>query len=139
LPRWDAPAATRNFAILLVGSSAAVSIFLARSFVPTLANQARDYAALATILYADRSDAIPMVLNPPGWWYVTRRPAIQTPSNGPEAARAATARYGATHLVLEPTVTDAWRAFRQGEATSPDFAMIGEWDGYRIFSVRAGT
>lgn len=133
LPHWNPPVATRNFTLMFVAFSVAVSLVLARGLVAGLALQGRDYADLAADLAADRADAVPLVLNPPAWWYVARRPAIVTPSNGPEAALAAAARYGATHLILEPVVTPAWRAFRQAGPADPRFELIGERGGYRLY------
>ena len=143
LPHWNAPVATRNFSLMFVAFSALASLHLARSLIPTWQSQAEEYARLAPAVFAADANAVPLVLNPPGWWYAARGfttpgsatagRAIQTPSNGPEAAFAAATRYGATHLILEPGHTPAWRSFGSGESSDPRFELVAERGAYRIY------
>ena len=99
--------------------------------------QVNAYAEAAPLIFRDRPDAIVMSLNAPGWWYTTRNPGMQTPSNGPEAALAAAARYGATHLLLEPALPAAWQAFAAQQEADPRFELLGTVDGYRIYRVHS--
>ena len=78
---------------------------------------------------------MPLLLNAPGWWYVTGRAAMQTPSNGPDAALAAAGRYGGTHLVMEPVHPHAWDAFAADPASQPRFHLVGQRQGYLLYQI----
>ena len=137
-PRWNGPIATRNFTLIFVGFSVLLSCYLVFDQARGWQRQVNAYRDLAPVVFADRPDAVPMVLNPPGWWYTTRQPALQTPSNGPEAAMAAATRYGATHLVIEPARSRDWKPFLQDAQDTADtrFELLEEKGDYRVYRIR---
>ena len=134
LPHWNPPVATRNFTLIFVAISAAMCAYLTAEQARDWQKQVDGYRGLAAAIAGPAP--VVMTLNPPGWWWVTRQPAIQTPSDGPAAALAAAARYGATHLVLEPARSLAWQDFDPGHAEGGHFQRVAEREGFTLFTVR---
>lgn len=134
LRHWNVPLATRNFTLIFVLCSAAVSVYLAIEQAAGWGSQVEVYRDLSDTVYAAGPTALPMLLNPPGWWYATRRPAIEAPSNGPTAALAAADRYGATHLIIEPARARDWGPFLDADAW-PGFRLIWEEGGYQVYEL----
>ena len=131
LPHWKPALATRNFTLLALVAAVTASGYAWYDQASGWSEQAQTYQSLAPALYADDPSAVPMVLNAPAWWYVSRRSAMLTPSNGPNAALAAAARYGATHLILEPARPTAWEGF--GKGSDPRFSLVYARDNYEIY------
>jgi len=133
---WVPTRAFRNFTGIFVAFAMGVSLYALVDQARNWSRQVDAYRELAPIIFADRPDAVPLLLNAPGWWYATGRPAIQTPSNGPDAALSAAARYGATHLVMEPAVPRAWEPFARAPASNSRFRAIGQaHGGYTIYRI----
>ena len=134
LSHWDPPVAACNVTLIFLAGSLALSGYLVYHQSRIWGAQVDAYAELAPALFADQPRAVPLLLNPTGWWYLTRRPALQTPSNGPAAALAAAQRYGATHLITEPARPRDWEGF--GSAVpDPRFQLLttsGQYLVYRI-------
>lgn len=129
---WIAVRAFRNFTAIFLAFAVALSVYALIDQARRWSRQVDAYRELAPAVLGDRADAIPMLLNAPGWWYATGRPAIQTPSNGPDAAVVAARRYGATHLVMEPAVPKAWETFGDDRR----FGLIHEGNGYQVYRVQ---
>lgn len=135
LPHWKPALATRNFTLLALLAAVLVSGYALSEQAQQWGSQVNAYRKLAPVIFADRSDAVPLVLNAPGWWYATRGPAMQTPSNGREAALAAARRYGATHLILEPARPTAWESFSQ-KGSDPRFELLYTGEEYAVYRLR---
>lgn len=127
LPHWNPPVAFRNFSLIFLLLSASMCVYLTGEQARDWEKQVTGYRALLPLL--PEPGATVMALNPPGWWWVARTPSIQAPSNGPAAALAAAARYGATYLVLEPARAKAWEGFDPQNAGPHlrQVAAAGEW------------
>ena len=136
-PHWKPALATRNFTLLALVAAVAASGYAWYDQARGWSEQAQTYQSLAPALYADDPSAVPMVLNAPAWWYVSRRSAMLTPSNGPDAALAAAARYKATHLILEPTRPTAWEGF--GKGSDPRFSLVYARDNYEIYRLNLNS
>jgi hypothetical protein len=134
LPHWNAPKATRNFTVIFAGISALLCVYLTQEQVGEWHKQIDGYAAVAP--YVRSPNPVVMALNPPAWWFLTRQPAIQTPSNGPDAALAAAQRYGATHLIIEPARPAAWRNFDVAQTGDPRFYLVTEQAGFALLELR---
>lgn len=132
LPHWDPVVATRRFTGVFLGVSVGASVALVLQQAPQRDPEVAAYRALATALYARDPAAVPLVNNPPGWWYATGRPALQVPSNGPAAAAAVAARYGGTHLVLQPARARAWLGFDGARAGLERIAGQGAYTAFAI-------
>lgn len=128
---WAPARAFRNFTGIFIAFAIVISIYALVDQARGWSRQTDAYRELAPLLFADDQAAVPMLLNAPGWWYATGRPAIQTPSNGADAAIAAARRYGATHLVMEPAVPQDWEGFH-GDAR---FRLLQERNGYAVYRV----
>ncbi|MSQ27350.1 MAG: hypothetical protein EXR51_04325 [Dehalococcoidia bacterium] len=133
LPQWNAAVAFPRFAALLIGLSAGLSYASVIERSREWRDEAAAYQAVAAAVLADNPSAIPLLNNPPAWWYFTRGPAMQNPSNGLEAAVVAAQTYGGTHIVLEPGRSREWREFVRSEATDPRLVQISGQSGYRVY------
>lgn len=133
LAHWNAPVAYRNFGLIFLLMSVGLCGYLTADEARDWHKQVDGYAAVVPML-SDRTAPV-MALNPPGWWWVSRQPSIQIPSDGPEAALAAAARYGARYLVLEPARSRAWAEFDQAGGGDPHFAFLGERAGFRVYQL----
>lgn len=134
LPHWKPALATRNFTLLALLAAIVVSTYATLDQARQWNKQASAYRELAPVVFADNPSAVPMLLNAPGWWYATGKPAMQTPSNGPDAALAAAQRYGGTHLILEPATPKAWEGF--DESANPRFTLVHSANAYRVYRIR---
>ncbi|MEK7216118.1 MAG: hypothetical protein AAB289_11025, partial [Chloroflexota bacterium] len=133
LPHWNAAVAFPRFAAILIGLSAGLSYALAIERSREWNEEADAYRAVAAVVLADNPNAVPLLNNPPAWWYFTRDPAMQNPSNGLEPAIGAARAYGGTHIVLEPGRSREWREFVRSEATDPRLVQISDQGGYRVY------
>lgn len=133
---WQPARAFRNFTAIFVAFAIGISLYALVDSGRAWSRQADAYREIAPFILGDRQDAIPMVLNPPGWWYATGRPAIQTPSNGPEAALATARRYGATHLVVEPAVPKGWELFVSSPQNDARFELVVESGAYVVYRLK---
>jgi len=131
LPHWNPPVAFRNFTLIFVAISAGLCVYLTFDQARDWHKQVDGYQALAPAVHGEHT--VTMTLNPPGWWYITRRPSIQLPSDGPAAAAAAAQRYGATHLLLEPQRARAWEHVTPTSLAALNFQLETETEGYSLY------
>ncbi len=133
LPHWNAAGGLPRVAALLVGLSAGLSFALVIERSPQWHAQTDAYRAVVDTVFADNAGAVPLLNNPPGWWYVTHRPALQNPSNGREAAFAAARMFGGTHLILEPDRSREWHEFAQSGGADPRLLPLSRQAGYIVY------
>lgn len=131
LPHWRPATAFRNFTLIFVAISAGLCVYLTFDQARDWHRQVDGYQAVAPAVQGEHP--VTMTLNPPGWWYVTRQPSIQLPSDGPAAAAAAAQRYGGTHLLLEPQRAKAWEGVTPADLAPLGFQMVTEQDGYTLY------
>ena len=133
LPHWDAAVAFPRFAVLLVSLSAVLSYALVLDRSTRWNRESDTYRAMAGIVLADDAAAVPLLNDPPAWWYVTRSPAMLNPSNGPDAAFAAARAFGGTHLILEPERSREWQEFARSGAADPRLTQLASQNGYVVY------
>jgi hypothetical protein len=127
---WHAPTARMIFrtgltAIVVVISvfdySRAVFLSLNPLGLRPLWNEASTgYLTVASWLDSQAADgSVVMVVDPPGYYYFTHRPAIVTPHEEIEGILKVASRYGAEYLILEYDHVPSLDPFYYGEATHP--------------------
>ena len=81
------------------------------------------------------ASALPMVGNPPAFYYHARMPSIVVPNAGPEGVLRVAERYGATHLLLEKDHPRPLDALYRGEERPPAFRLVGRIGGALLFAL----
>jgi hypothetical protein len=120
---WNAPAARQVFGAGLVALAVLVSAFVYdRGVVSSTRWRMPDgtYTQLAAWLAAQgEPDALVMVGDPTGYWYVSGGPSIAVPNEPPETTLAAANRYGARYLVLDAGRPAPLAGLYAGESVYP--------------------
>lgn len=81
-------------------------------------------------------EEIVIVLNPPGYYLVSGRPAIVAPPGGPETILAVAARYGASCYILEQEgALPEYRGLYEQTEQYAGIEYLGEVDDARIFAL----
>lgn len=108
---WHIPTALNFFTIGFSGLAVVISLFLyAQGFFLLPADPLAPLWNERDIVYRqvenwlkERGDveSAVMVVDPPGFWYFTHRPAMAIPSDGLAALQEAAQKFGARYLILE--------------------------------------
>ncbi len=81
-------------------------------------------------------DQVIVVLNPPGYYVTTGRPAIVIPSGDLSSLLEVARRYQARYLLLEPrAVLPTWQELYQHPTSDPRFRYLVEHDGSRLYEI----
>ena len=115
---WNLPTARRvlglGLTVLLAGLTLTVTAARLRAWPEPAARYRALWAAWQQAASPAAVDGPVLVANPPLWAWVTGRPALVTPSGGPEAVTAVARRYAARGLIVEgdahPDNLAAWWA-----------------------------
>lgn len=132
---WDVITANRFFGIGFSGLAVLVSLFLyanglffdlsANPLAPLWNERNTVYQEVDRWLQeqGDSASAV-MVVDPPGFWYFTDRPAIAIPSDGPEVAWQVAQKFGAEYLILEVDHPTAFRGIYSQQIENPNLLLL---------------
>jgi hypothetical protein len=76
-----------------------------------------------------------MVVDPPGFWYVSGRPCVVTPSDGFGALVAAAERYEVTYLLVERAAPAYLAPVYAGDALAPDLQRVATVAGIQVYRI----
>ncbi|TAK30589.1 MAG: hypothetical protein EPO21_19155 [Chloroflexota bacterium] len=122
---WNVPLAQRNLTVMMALFAFGMSATLFGLDVGGRDARYSRYNELAS-WFAERGEAkaVVMLVDPPAYYYSSGQPAIVLPSDGPDAAMAAGARYGARFLVLEKLHSRAYEPLYSGEEQDERLQLV---------------
>jgi hypothetical protein len=134
--RWYEPQAQTVFATTLVACGLLASAYFGTQLPAQWNRRLMAYYAVAAWLRAhDPGAARVMVVDPPGFWYVSGRPGVVIPSDGFAALVGAAVQYDVTYLLLEPALPAYLAPVYDGREVAPDLehvTTIGAVQLYRL-------
>jgi len=117
---WSIPTAQLNFTRISLGFSVALSLVIATRALATWDDQYRLYQQIASLT---EQRVLPtqtvMVVDPPAYYYVTKRPSIVFANDGVAQLAALSQRFHVAYVVLEPAHPQALRDLYTGRESSP--------------------
>lgn len=117
---WSVPKAQLIFTRILVGFSVILSAFLAARAISGWDNHFRLYQEIASRTQERDPEAqAVIVVDPPAYHYVTKRPAVVFTNDGLPALVDLAWRYNVRYVVLEPAHPKPLADFYQGTETHP--------------------
>ncbi len=135
-PRWDPDRAVRNIGFIFVAGFVVASVGLGIRAAGEWDGRFRAYADVAA-WFRQRGIADPvMVVDPPGYYYVSGTPAIVVANNDLETTWQVCRRYGVRYLLLEPAFPEPWRPLWDDPNSALYFSHIDQVGEIRIFRVR---
>ncbi len=133
---WPERQAQAVFCAALVAFGALASVYFAGQLTGRWNRRLAAYGAAATWLDArTQGDGRVMAVDPPGFWYVSRRSTVMTPSDGPAALTAAAVALDVDYVLVEPAAPAYLAPVYRGEQAAPDLhivAVIGPIQIYRV-------
>lgn len=133
---WPERQAQAVFCAALVAFGALASVYFAGQLTATWNRRLAAYGAVATWLDArTQGDGRVMAVDPPGFWYVSGRSTVVTPSDGPAALTAAAVALDVDYVLVEPAAPAYLAPVYRGEQATPDLhlvAVVGPIQIYRV-------
>jgi hypothetical protein len=134
-PRWEPDRAVRNIGVIVIGGFVVASIGLGVRAAGEWDSRFRAYADVAA-WFRDHGISDPvMVVDPPGYYYVSGTPAIVVANNDLETTWQVCRRYRVRYLLLEPAFPEPWLPLRNDPNASPRFAFVDQVGDIKIFRV----
>jgi hypothetical protein len=138
LKHWVEPSAQRNFLAIAVAIAAIMSVVLAARAASGWRERFAIYTDAAGWFTANgASSATVMVIDPPGWYYVSGQQAIMTPNEPLATMLDVCRRYGARYLLLEGAHPMGLNQLYLGLESSPSLAPRGTVSGIQIYEIVA--
>jgi hypothetical protein len=136
LKHWVEPRAQRHFLAIVVTIAAVMSVVLAIRAAGGWRERFALYSAAAGWFSANgASSATVMVIDPPGWYYVSGQQAIMTPNEPLAIMLQVCRRYGASYLLLEGAHPMGLNQLYVGLESSPSLAPRGIVSGIQIYEI----
>lgn len=136
LKHWLEPTAQRNFLGIAVGIAAVASVALALMAVGRWRDQYAAYSNVAAWLASHGAgSATVMVVDPPGWYYVSGHQAIAAPNEELATVVEVCRRYGARYLLLEAAHPLGLHQLFLGSQSDPALAQLASVSGIQIYQV----
>ena len=136
LRHWVEPKAQRNFLAIAVTIAAVMSVLLAVRAADGWRERFAIYSAAAGWFTANGAgSATIMVIDPPGWYYVSGQQAIMTPNEPLVTMLEVCRRYGARYLLLEGAHPMGLNQLYLGLESSPSLAPRGTVSGIQIYEI----
>jgi hypothetical protein len=136
LKHWVEPRAQRNFLAIAVAIAAIMSVVLAARAASGWRERFAIYTDAAGWFTANgASSATVMVIDPPGWYYVSGQQAIMTPNEPLATMLDVCRRYGARYLLLEGAHPMGLNQLYLGLESSPSLAPRGTVSGIQVYEI----
>jgi len=134
-PRWEPERAVRNIGLIFVGGFVVASVGLGIRAAGEWDLRFRAYEAVAA-WFRQQGVAEPvMIVDPPGYHYLSGSPAVVVANNDLETTWEVCRRYGVKYLVLEPAFPEPWFPLWKDPQANPRFRLAGQVDDIKIFRV----
>jgi hypothetical protein len=134
-PRWDPDRAVRNIGLIIVGGFVVASIGLGVRAAGEWDSRFRAYADVAAWFRGKGISDPVMVVDPPGYYYVSGTPAIVVANNDLDTTWQVCRRYGVRYLLLEPAFPEPWLPLWNDPNASSRFAFVDQVGDIKIFRV----
>lgn len=134
-PRWDPDRAARNIGFIFVAGFVVASVGLGLRAAGDWDGRFRAYADVAAWFRRRGIADLVMVVDPPGYYYVSGTPAVVVANNDLETTWQVCRRYGVRYLLLEPAFPEPWRPLWADPNLGPYFALVDRVGDIRILRV----
>lgn len=94
---------------------------------------ARTFTELKKFGFRDHD--VVMIKNPPGWFFVTRQPAIVIPDGDENNVLEAAAKFDATFLLLERDHVEGLDELFEAKTNTAGLEYINEFDGIQLYRI----
>lgn len=136
LKHWVEPTAQRNFLAIAVTIAAVMSVVLALRAADSWRERYGVYSAAAGWFSSNGAgSATVMVIDPPGWYYVSGQQAIMVPNEPLATTLEVCRRYGARYLLLEAAHPLALHQLYLGLESSPSLVLRATVSGIQVYEV----
>jgi hypothetical protein len=138
LRHWVEPTAQRNFLAIAVTVAAVMSVVLAVRAADGWRERSVIYSAAAGWFAANGAgSATVMVIDPPGWYYLSGQRAIMTPNEPLSTMLDVCRRYGARYLLLEGAHPLALHQLYLGTESNPSLVLRATVSGIQVYEIIA--
>lgn len=133
--RWDPDRAVRNIGLIFIGGFIVASVGLGVRAAGEWDERFRAYEAVAAWFREGGISDPVMVVDPPGYYYVSGTPAVVVANNDLETTWQVCRRYGVRYLLVEPAFPEPWLPLWEDPKASPRFALVDQVGNIKIFRV----